>query len=254
MEWRGADRIAVMRQEPELGDAFGEALLDAMTGGRGIHFIERDDGLLTAMDASLYFSKPAAWPKAEVTALERISGRVLDIGAGAGRHSVALQERGCEAMALDVSPGAIEVCRMRGVEWTFRGSIHELLGIPVEAFDSIILMGNNLGLLQSEARAVNLFSAMRQLLRPGGCVIGTCLDPYQTDDPNHLRYQDSNRAAGRYPGQIRMRFRYQRLATDWFGILYLAPDELTDLARSCGWQVLDMTEPDPEYVAVLRPR
>ncbi len=242
-----------MRQQPELGDAFGEALLDAMTGGRGIHFIERNDGLLEAMDASLYLSKPVEWPRAEVAALEAITGRVLDIGAGAGRHSVALQDQGCEVMALDVSAGAIEVCRMRGVEWTFKGSIYELLGIPVEAFDSIILMGNNLGLLQSEARAVNLFAAMRKLLRPGGRVIGTCLDPYRTDNPDHLRYQDSNRAAGRYPGQVRMRYRYQRLATDWFGILYLASDELSDLARRCGWQVLDATEPDPNYVAVLRP-
>ncbi len=242
-----------MRQEPELGDAFGEALLDAMAGSTGTHFIERDDGLLQAMDATTYFTKPDSWPGFEVDALESVSGRVLDIGAGAGRHSVALQERGCEAMALDVSPGAIEVCRMRGVEWTFKGSIYDLLSVPVEPFDSIILMGNNLALLQSEARAANMFNAMRRLLRPGGRVIGTCRDPYQTDDPDHLLYHESNRAAGRYPGQIRMRFRYQRLATDWFGILFLSPAELRDLARRGDWQVIYTSEPDPTYVAVMRP-
>ena len=242
-----------MRQQPELGDAFGEALLDAMTGGAGTHFLERDDGLLRAMDAAPYFTKPSEWPRVEAKALESVTGRVLDIGAGAGRHSIALQERNCEPMALDVSPGAIEVCRMRGIEWTFKGSIFDLLTIPVEPFDSIILMGNNLALLQSEARATNMFKAMRRLLRPGGRVIGTCRDPYVTDDPDHLRYQDANRAAGRYPGQIRMRFRYHRIATDWFGILFVAPDELRDLARRNDWQVVEVSNPDPTYVAVLRP-
>lgn len=245
--------IAFMRQEPELGDAFGEALLDSMAGGPGTHFIERDDGLLQAMDATTYFTKPDAWPKSEVKALDGVSGRVLDVGAGAGRHCVALQKRACEPMALDVSPGAIEVCRMRGVEWTFKGSIYDLLTLPVEPFDSIILMGNNLALLQSEARAANMFKAMRRLLRPGGRVIGTCLDPHQTDDQDHLNYHESNRAAGRYPGQVRLRFRYQRLATDWFGIMFLAQDELADLARRNHWQVLEVSEPDPTYVAVLRP-
>ena len=245
--------IDSMRQEPELGDAFGEALLDAMAGEPGTHFIERDDGLLQSMDATAYLTKPNAWPQPEVDVLDSVLGRVLDIGAGAGRHSLALQESGCEPMALDVSPGAIEVCRMRGVEWTFKGSVFDLLTVPVEPFDSVILMGNNLALLQSEARAANMFNAMRRLLRPGGRVIGTCLDPYQTDDADRLQYHEANRAAGRYPGQIRMRFRYQRLATDWFGILFLAVDELSDLARRNHWQVIDATDPDPTYVAVLRP-
>ena len=156
-------------------------------------------------------------------------------------------------MALDVSPGAIDVCRRLGVEWTFKGAVYELLAFPVEPFDAIVLMGNNLALLQSEARAVNMFTAMRRLLRPGGKVVGTCRDPYLTDDPNHLRYHDANRAAGRLPGQLRIRVRYQRLATDWLGVLLLAPDELRALARRSGWQVVDVSEPNPNYVVVLQP-
>ncbi len=237
----------------ETGDAFGEALLDAVAGGRGLHFVERDDGFLEAMDASLYLSKPFNWPEAEASALRNVSGRILDIGAGAGRHSVALQNRGCEPVALDVSPGAVEACRRRGVERTFEGSLFDLVQSRPEPFDAMILMGNNLALLQSEARAAGMFDAMRSLLLPGGSVIGTCLDPYLTDDPDHLSYHDANRAAGRFPGQIRMRFRYRRIASDWFSILFMAPDELKDLAGRSGWQVVGTTKPDPDYVAVLRP-
>lgn len=240
-------------REPQLGDAFGEALLDAVAGGRGVHFLERDDGLVEAMNASLYFSEPSSWPGPELAALKSVSGRVLDIGAGAGRHSLLVQHRGHEALALDVSPGAIEACRRRGVERTFLGSIHDLASTAVEPFDAMVLMGNNLALLQTEARAAGMFDAMRMLLRPGGVVIGTSVDPYLTDEPDHLAYHEANRAAGRPVGQIRMRFRYRRLATDWFGILFLAPHELQELAARSGWVVEPITEASPSYLVALRP-
>ena len=235
------------------GDALGEALLDAVDGGPGLHFLERDDGHLEAMDASIYFSKPFSWPDSEAAALRNLSGRILDIGAGAGRHSLALQSRGYEPTALDVSPGATEVCRRRGIKRVFDGSIFDLLETPVDPFEALILMGHNLGLLQSEARAAGMFDAMRSLLSPGGSVIGTCRDPYMTDNPDHLSYHEANRAAGRFPGQIRMRYRYRRLATEWFNILFLSPDELKALAERSGWAVVGTTKPDPSYVAVLRP-
>ncbi len=231
----------------------GLALLDAAAGGTGLHFIERDDGLIEAMDSSLYFSRPFHWPDPEARALRKLSGRILDIGAGAGRHAIVLQDRGCDVTALDVSPGAIEVCRSRGVETTFIGTLPDLADIDPQPYDALIMMGNNLGLLQSEARAGGMFDAMRALLLPGGIVVGTCRDPYMTSDPDHLAYHDANRAAGRPAGQVRLRLRYRRAATEWFNLLFLSPDELAELAGRHGWEVVDTSAPDPMYVAVLRP-
>jgi SAM-dependent methyltransferase len=205
------------------------------------------------MDASVYCSEPSSWPPAELAALKQVSGKVLDIGAGAGRHSLLLQHRGHEPTALDISPGAIEACRRRGIRQTFAGTINDLIGAGEGPFDAMILMGNNLALLQTEARAAGFFDAMRTLLRPDGAVIGTGIDPYLTDEPDHLAYHEANRAAGRHAGQIRMRFRYRRLATDWFGILFLAPDELQTLAARSGWTVEQLTAPNPSYVVSLRP-
>jgi len=242
-----------MQPSPVIGDALGEALLDALSGGEGRHFVERDDGLLETMDASRYFSEPRSWPNSELRAMESLEGRVLDIGAGAGRHSLMLQNHGCEPMALDSSPGAIDVCRRRGVEWTFKGTVQDLLEFPVEPFDAITLMGNNLALLQSEAKATGLFRAMASVLKPGGVVVGTCLDPHRTDNPDHLSYHEANRSAGRPAGQIRMRFRYQRITSPWLRILLLSPDELCKLAARNGWEVLDVTRPSPNYLAALRP-
>jgi SAM-dependent methyltransferase len=82
------------------------------------------------MDATVYFLEPDAWsdawPDNDVTALDLVGGRVLNVGAGAGRFLLALQSRGHEPMALDVSPGAVEVCRRRGVRRTILGPIEEL--------------------------------------------------------------------------------------------------------------------------------
>ena len=164
-----------------------------------------------------------------------------------------MQNRGCDVVALDVSPGAVEVCQQRGVNHTFLGSVFDLLESGVEPFDALILMGNNLGLLQSLAKARGMFDAMRELLRPGGVVVGTLRDPYQTNDPDHIAYHESNRAAGRPPGQVRLRFRHRRLATEWFNLLFLSPDELAELSARSGWEILDVTRPDPTYVAMLRP-
>jgi hypothetical protein len=78
------------------------------------------------------------------------------------------------------------------------------------------------------------------VLGPAGVIVGTCLDPYQTSEETHLAYHRRNRERGRMPGQITMRIRYQRLATAWFGLLWMSPDELTGLVSRHGWQVAEV--------------
>jgi hypothetical protein len=142
--------------EPELGDAYGSLLMAALDTGakRGQVFevVERDDGHSDAADAARYFAP--RWGAWDDWAYERARGRVLDVGSGAGRHALELQERGCEVVALDVSPLAAEVCRRRGVANAFVGTIQELAASRThQRFDTFLLMGNNLGLLESAERA-----------------------------------------------------------------------------------------------------
>ena len=243
-----------MEPGPIPGDAFGEALLDALGGGEGMHVLERDDGRVETMDSAAYFSPPDAWPETPLGWADEVGGRILDVGAGAGRHSLFLQERGHRPLALDVSPGALAVCRRRGVRDTFQGTVDDLSTTDPEPFDAVIMMGNNLGLLESADRAPVLLGLLRNLVRPGSPLVGIGRDPRGTDDPDHLAYHRWNEARGRMRGQVTLRVRYRRLAGAWFDYLLPTPDELAQFAAATGWSVERIVDPDPVYLAVLRAR
>ncbi len=95
-----------MRQHE--ADAFGTALMDFYQGKSKVYHIERDDNYLDAGDLSVYFTTYSDWSELEKFAMEEVSGRVLDIGCGAGRHSIYLQEKGFDVLGIDVSPLASE--------------------------------------------------------------------------------------------------------------------------------------------------
>ena len=131
-------------------DAYGELLLAAYEGRAAHEVMERDDGLLYVGDPSDYFAPFRRWPAAERKAMRFVRGRTLDVGAGAGRVSLHLQERGHEVVAIDTSPLALEVCRRRGVKRTETRSLADLDGLGV--FDTVLILRNNLGLAGSAAK------------------------------------------------------------------------------------------------------
>ena len=176
------------------------------------------------------------------------------IGAGAGRSALSLQHAGVAVTALDVSPGALEVCRRRGVAQTFHGSVTDLAAHePHEPFDTFLCMGNNLGLLGMPPLAADFLGALAALGTSDCVLVGTMLNPYETTNPDHLAYQEANRARGVLPGQIWLRVRYRRLASPWFGLLWLAPDELAELVAASGWELTAATE-GMIYAAQMRKR
>jgi SAM-dependent methyltransferase len=97
-------------------DAYGRIVYDHLRGVRTSEVIERDDGFFAASTgATAYFAPYPRWPRPEREAMRFVRGRVLDVGAGAGRCALHLQGRGHEVVAIDVSPLAVRTCRLRGV-------------------------------------------------------------------------------------------------------------------------------------------
>ena len=94
----------------------GRALLDHLQSGEDVDIeVFRSDGVAFTMRSSEFFSLEGRLMALDERALEECRGRVLDVGAGAGRHSLVLQERGIDVVALDISPLCGEVMRRRGV-------------------------------------------------------------------------------------------------------------------------------------------
>jgi SAM-dependent methyltransferase len=97
-------------------DAWGQLLLAALEGGHPREIIERDDGFIeTGPTWDLYAAPFRRWPPLNRRAMRFVRGRVLDVGCGAGRVCLHLKERGLDVVGIDISPGAVEVCRRRGV-------------------------------------------------------------------------------------------------------------------------------------------
>ena len=239
-------------EQLEIGDAFGEVLLacQAAGGAQGVahEVIERSDGFLGIADAAKYFRTDAD------VAFDLASGRVLDIGAGAGRASVALQDRGHDVVALDISAGATEVCRRRGVRTTFTGSVFDLAASRPEPFDTFLMLGNNLGLVGGPAQAPSLLEALAAIAAPGARIVGETANPYTTTKPVHLDYHDQNRRSGRLPGQLRLRVRHERTVTPWWDYLLCTPGELVEVIAATPWTLAGVQpRPNPsiQWIATL---
>ncbi len=97
-------------------DAQGHEIFDYFQGNREVlEIVERDDGLIEPYAGPhTYFSEYDNWPPREKVEIRAARGRVLDIGCGAGRHSLYLQNKGQRVLGVDVSLLAIRVCKLRG--------------------------------------------------------------------------------------------------------------------------------------------
>ncbi len=233
-------------------DAFGRLLLDYHSGRAGDPFLERDDGHTgPALGAECFFAEAEQWPDAERAVFDYVRGRVLDVGAGAGRHSLEAQRRGLDVVAIDVSPGALEVCRRRGVQDARLlplASVGERLG----AFDTVLMMCGNFGLVGNAEEAVAILGRLRALTSPNGRIVLDSVDPYVDADAADLAYEARNRALGRMPGQVTIRIRYGERVTPWFDLLNVSAAELGQLAAGAGWRLAEVVEGEPpDYYALL---
>ena len=230
-------------------DVYGRLLLAYLAGGGRAHeIIERDDGYIEATGGPAgYFAPVRRWAPAERQGLRFVRGRVLDVGCGAGRVALELQARGREVAAIDVSPGAVEVARRRGVR-DARVLAFEQVEAGLGRFDTLVMYGNNFGLFGSEAKARRLLRRLRPIV---GRIVASSRDPYETDDAAHLAYHERNRQRGRMSGQLRIRVRFRDYASPWFDYLIVSPDELHRLVAGTGWRVGRLIAGDPLYVAVL---
>jgi SAM-dependent methyltransferase len=222
---------------------YGEALLAYERGDlEAVLVLEREDGPFSEVPIADFFRGPNEWSVIDIEVLERCRGKVLDVGAGAGLQALWLQERGYVVTAIDVSAAAVDIMRRAGLSDARAIDVWDL---EAEAFDTIALLGRNLGIAGDRAGLHRLLAHLKSLLVPGGQILVTSLDVTSGQQASHA---PSERAAG----EVRLRERFAGQVGPWVDWLYADPQSLAAAADKNGLdsETLLML-PDGNYAARL---
>jgi len=213
------------------------ALLSFERGNKDASILVVDDlGDSDLLPAAWFFRGEDGLPLLERTALDLCTGRVLDVGAGAGCHALALQERGHSTCAVEILPELVELLRRRGVTDVRPGSVFQL---PAERWDTVLMLMNGWGLPETLAGLDRFLSGLDDIVTPGGQVIADSTDMrrFASDWRTSDGVRPACREDGRYVGEIQFQLEFDGQRGDPFSQLYIDPDTLSILATRAGWEV-----------------
>jgi SAM-dependent methyltransferase len=192
-------------------------------------------------DASVgeyYFRPESEWSEKERADIDALSGPVLDLGCGAGRHALALQDRGVEVLATDVSPGAVQAASERGVTHAVQMDMFDLR-LPDDAYRSVLALGTQVTVAGSLARLADFFDELDRVTTDDARVLVDGYDPTDPTCSNLLGYRADPRE-----GLARRSFRFQY--GDEFGepieMLLFSPDRLRETLAGTAWAVENLLE------------
>jgi SAM-dependent methyltransferase len=228
----------------------GLALLAYFEGGTDAQLmLRREDGLENFIPVSHFFRTSDEFSAIEQTAIELCRGHVLDVGAGTGLHTLALQARSLRVTAVDISNHSVDIMTQRGVRDVHCVDMVAYEGGPV---DTMLMLGHGIGMVESLAGLDRFLGHAQHLIAGDGQLLVHSVDVRRTDDPTHLAYHDANRRAGRYIGTIRVQFEFQGHTGPYCDWLHVDPDALQQHAAVCGWACEIIHEEETgEYLARL---
>lgn len=152
----------------KLNDVYGKAILDYQKGENSKIITFSSIAGKDVMPVDHLFRPFDKMPEIEKTALKMAKGKVLDLGCGAGSHSLYLQEKKFQVRSIDISEGAIAACRERGLK---NAGVLNIWDLKSEKFDTIISLMNGVGISGSLERLPAFIAHLKSLLNPGGQIL-----------------------------------------------------------------------------------
>jgi ubiquinone/menaquinone biosynthesis C-methylase UbiE len=200
---------------------------------------EEDEIPLTTL-----FRNYKSMPKIEQRALDMSEGRILDVGAASGCHSLVLQDRGLDVTAIDISPLSVETMKERGVKKVLEQDFFTLEG----QYDTILMLMNGIGIVGTLERLPKFFKRLDKILAPGGQVLCDSSDisyVFETEDgmidiPSEMNYY----------GEHSFQMQYKDTIGEPFDWLYIDADTLKEKAAKNGYVAEVVAEGDHyDYLA-----
>lgn len=236
-------------------DLLGQALLAYHHGQKKatltVHCSAADD---EPLPAAYFFRTLLQMPELERLALDESRGRVLDLGAGAGCHSLELQSRGfTDVKAVDVSAGAVQVMTERGVRTVARHDLFAPRPTTELPYDTILLLMNGLGLAGTLDGLDKFLAHARTLLAPCGQILATSSDVrYLYEDEDGALLLNLN---GPYYGEVEYTLSYQDQTGEPFPWLFVDAALLNDAAETAGYTAEFLSEDNnDQYLVRLMPQ
>jgi len=211
-------------------DILGTALLDYYNGNYSEDIItestisEEDE-----LPSAYLFRTYNEMPLIEQKALSLCKGKVLDIGCGSGSHSLFLQNKKKLAVhAIDISKGAAEVAKLRGVSNSFHKDLFEV----EDKYDTLLLLMNGIGICGKIER-INLFlQHLKNLLTTNGQILLDSSDiSYMFDEDEEGGFWVN---PDEYYGEVEFTMSYKGEKSPPFDWLYLDFNTLQNACHANG--------------------
>ncbi len=207
----------------------------------------RADGVSYVIETEEYFTLDGSLAELDALSLDRCRGRVLDVGAGAGRHALALEQRGLDVVAIDLSPICVALCEERGVRDARTLDVMTLNSDrPIGRFDTIFFGMQTIGVAGGIVPLKRLLRRLQSCLTPGGELIvdsSALREAWECDEED----KEATR------GEIVLSTRYRGWRGTFFPWVYLAEADLADVAVGAGYEMETLGRVESgEFLAALR--
>jgi SAM-dependent methyltransferase len=185
-------------------------------------------------------------PELEKAALDEAEGKVLDVGAGTGVHTIELLDRGCEVSTIDISEGAVEYMKSIGLN----ARKMDFFDVKDEQYDTILMMMNGIGIAGTLSNLEKTLSHAKSLMNEGGKILCDSSDiRFLYEDEDGALWVDLNTE---YYGNFRFQMKYKQSVGPWFDWLYVDFDNLFKAAKNVGLKAKKIYEnEDDQYLAEL---
>jgi SAM-dependent methyltransferase len=237
-----------MKTIPPYIDPLGNAISDYYTTGVSTDIlVESDIAEVSVIASSYFFRQKNDIPPLEQKALELCRGKILDVGAGAGCHSIFLQNTGFDNTALDISKLCCEVLSKRGIRNIVLADYYEYSGA---IYDTLLFLMNGIGIAGTLDDLPQFLKKAGELLKPDGQVIFDSSDidyMYCEEDGSKLINLNS-----RYYGELMYRMVYKNIEGEPFPWLFIDFQTLSAQVKKSGFKAELMATGDHyDYLACL---